>query len=168
MAKHAPDQPAPAMPGKLMNAITDLGGEDVLWVIGKKLEKTDVSKCHNRLSILESQVAVEEFITITERSEISQRNKIAVDVVLLVTAGGGGGGGDDEAHHQGTQLWGLNFTKWEMKISSIYVLITNWWELVRNNSLKRGDKAQVWSFRRSHNGGEKKKKLCFAINVLRN
>ncbi|XP_042498664.1 putative B3 domain-containing protein At3g24850 [Macadamia integrifolia] len=147
--------PAPVIPGELMTAITDRGGEDVMWVMEKLLQKTDVNWHHDRLSIPESRVATNEFLTTTEKIKVSKKIKIPVEVVLLVT-----GGEDDEGPR--TQSRELNFTKWYMKNCGIYVLISKWCEVARDNSLAAGDKIQVWSFRKSQ-----EKKLSIAINVIR-
>ncbi|XP_042479165.1 uncharacterized protein LOC122060068 [Macadamia integrifolia] len=154
--RHEP-VPAAVMPGELMNAISECGGKDVVWVIEKLLERTDVNTHHARLSILESRVAAEEFLTTEERTKVSRKIKIPVKVLLLVT----GGGVDNEEGPQ-IQSREFNFTKWYMNNSAIYVFITEWkWFLMKNN-IEAGDKIQVWSFRRSDEN-----KLCFAIHVIR-
>ncbi|KAJ4976550.1 hypothetical protein NE237_001656 [Protea cynaroides] len=150
----APAPLAPAIPEKLMNTITRYGGEYVEWVMEKSLSKTDVNKHHSRLSIPGSQEKLEDYLTKNEKKQISKNTAIPVDVLMLVT-------GDDEP-----QLLSLNFYKWRMNNSGIYILRTNWRKLLEDNDLQEGEKVQVWSFRRSLNEGEKKR-LSFAINVLR-
>ncbi|KAJ4982208.1 hypothetical protein NE237_033045 [Protea cynaroides] len=168
----APCRPAPPRPSAatllamppvmLMNAIRELGGEDLVSVIEKPLSATDCCKHQSRFSIPEKKVRVEDFITEEERKLVDTNNyKIPVSVLLLVN-----GGVDDDAHHHDVvQSWRFNFTKWKMNSSCIYVLTTHWWGLIGHNNLKPGDKFQVWSFRTSQNGKENKK-LWFAINAL--
>ncbi|KAJ4976668.1 hypothetical protein NE237_001774 [Protea cynaroides] len=144
----APAPPAPAISEELMNAITRHGGKSVECMIEKSLSKTDVSMNHDRLSFPGSQAKVEAYLTKTERKQVSKNTAITIDVLMLVT-------GDDEPQ---PQLWSLNFIKWQMNNSSIYVLRTNWKKLVEDNDLQDGDKVQVWSFRRSQNEGDQKKR----------
>ncbi|XP_043720965.1 putative B3 domain-containing protein At2g27410 [Telopea speciosissima] len=154
--RHAPAVPA-TMPRELLNAIiNEYGGDNVVWVIEKTLTATDVSGGHNRLSIPENQVKLEEFLNDAEIRQASNKEEIPVDVLVLVMGA------------EKPELWNLNFKKWVMNRSSIYVLIKNWSKLVVNKHLHNGDTVQIWSYRASQNGGGGGggKKLCFAINVL--
>ncbi|EOY23520.1 Uncharacterized protein TCM_015386 [Theobroma cacao] len=50
----------------------------------------------------------------------------------------------------------LNFRRWNMVKSSMYVLTTMWNSVVRNNQLEIDDVVQLWSFR-------VESRLCFAL-----
>ncbi|XP_042477809.1 putative B3 domain-containing protein At2g27410 [Macadamia integrifolia] len=146
-------QPTSAtMPSELLHAIiTKHRGEDVVLVMEKTLTATDASSGHGRLSIPESRVKVEKFLSDAERRQASY-SEIPVDALVLVMGA------------QKPELWSFNFKKWMMNKTGIYVLIRNWAKLVVDKNLLEGDTVQIWSFRSLQNGGGKK--LCFAINVL--
>ncbi|KAK4356190.1 hypothetical protein RND71_025161 [Anisodus tanguticus] len=139
-----------------VNAITEFGGclKSTILVIEKTLFETDVKAAEGRLSIPQKEVTKflrlgEIFLNPEEEARLSTRigGKMSTMSVTLI--------------EPSRQKCKINLRKWFMnkdngKISSSYVLVTYWNEVVRRNALKSGTLVQLWAFRKGED-------LCFAL-----
>jgi hypothetical protein len=141
----------PELPLAFKEKIEELKGSDVMLVIQKELTKCDLTKNHGRLSIPEKQVINEKFLEPNEKSSLhydrkeGRKQRIGMSVSVLDPS---------------LEVWDrMSIKKWRMVKSEIYNITDDWYELVKKNNLKEGQKVQVWSFRRH-------RQLCFALVKL--
>ncbi|XP_057962140.1 B3 domain-containing protein At3g25182-like [Malania oleifera] len=137
------------MADHLRHRITQIGGTESILVIQKRLSDTDVSKSHNRLSIPVRQVKAE-FLTAQEKDSLCRRTgkKVSgIEVPMMVEP-------DQEFMTVKLKRWDMKKDKGKM--SSSYVLVSEWNKIVGKNGLKKDDDIQLWSFRRNT-------QLCFAL-----
>ncbi|XP_057950932.1 B3 domain-containing protein At3g25182-like [Malania oleifera] len=129
-----------AMPQELQDYIRASSGSDVVFIIEKQLSGTDVSPSHSRLSLPLLQLKAD-FLTAEEKETLSARNANgrpgAIQVSLIPPT---------------LQRIAVNFKRWDMrkkagKVSSSYVLVKPWNEVVEENGLREGDWVRLWSFR---------------------
>ncbi|KAJ8544073.1 hypothetical protein K7X08_025691 [Anisodus acutangulus] len=144
------------LPIEFKNAITEFGGclKSAILVIEKTLFETDVKPAEGRLSIPQKEVTKflrlgEIFLNPEEEARLSTRigGKMSTMSVTLI--------------EPSRKKCKVNLRKWFMnkdngKISSSYVLVTYWNEVVRRNALKSGTLVQLWAFRKGED-------LCFAL-----
>ncbi|KAK4336547.1 hypothetical protein RND71_044149 [Anisodus tanguticus] len=144
------------LPIEFKNAITEFGGclKSTILVIAKTLFKTDVKPTEGRLPIPQKEVTKflrlgEFFLNLEEEARLSTRigGKMSTMSVTLI--------------EPSRQKCKINLRKWFMnkdngKISSSYVLVTYWNEVVRRNALKSGTLVQLWAFKKGED-------LCFAL-----
>ncbi|GFS39089.1 hypothetical protein Acr_00g0061100 [Actinidia rufa] len=143
-----PDLP-PDMPLKFRERIEGFNASEVVFVIQKRLYKTDVSEGHNRLFMPFSQIKTE-FLRPEEKTILENRNgkKIPEIEVLLI---------EPSCEHDWTMsLKILEMRKASGQLSYVYNLGTNWNKVVSNNSLCKGMIVQLWAFRVDS-------KLCFVL-----
>ncbi|KAK4356152.1 hypothetical protein RND71_025123 [Anisodus tanguticus] len=138
------------LPIEFKNAITEFGGclKLTILVIEKTIFKTDVKPAEGRLSIPQKQIS-NSFQNPEEEARLSTciGGKMCMMSVTLI--------------EPSRQKCKINLRKWFMnkdngKISSSYVLVTYWNEVVRRNDLKSGTLVQLWAFRKGED-------LCFAL-----
>ncbi|XP_057950929.1 B3 domain-containing protein At2g24670-like [Malania oleifera] len=129
-----------AMPQELQDYIRASSGSDVVFIIEKQLSGTDVSPSHSRLSLPLLQLKAD-FLTAEEKETLSARNANgrpgAIQVSLIPPT---------------LQRIAVSFKRWDMrkkagKVSSSYVLVKPWNEVVEENGLREGDWVRLWSFR---------------------
>ncbi|XP_057950933.1 B3 domain-containing protein At2g31720-like [Malania oleifera] len=128
------------MPQELQDYIRASSGSDVVFIIEKQLSGTDVSPSHSRLSLPLLQLKAD-FLTAEEKETLSARNANgrpgAIQVSLIPPT---------------LQRIAVSFKRWDMrkkagKVSSSYVLVKPWNEVVEENGLREGDWVRLWSFR---------------------
>ncbi|XP_057950931.1 B3 domain-containing protein At3g25182-like [Malania oleifera] len=129
-----------AMPQELQDYIRASSGSDVVFIIEKQLSGTDVSPSHSRLSLPLLQLKAD-FLKAEEKETLSARNANgrpgAIQVSLIPPT---------------LQRIAMSFKRWDMrkkagKVSSSYVLVKPWNEVVEENGLREGDWVRLWSFR---------------------
>ncbi|KAK9275784.1 hypothetical protein L1049_023053 [Liquidambar formosana] len=125
-----------------------MGGSDVKLLIQKLLYVTDVSRGHNHLSMLLSQIRAE-FLTDGEKAVMNtQIGKRCEEIEVRLI---------DPSLNERT----ICLKKWVMRksaenFSSCYVLVKTWNMVVSDNNLQSTNVVQLWSFQV---GSE----LCFAL-----
>ncbi|KAK6916191.1 B3 domain-containing protein At2g31720-like [Dillenia turbinata] len=138
--------PPPEIPEGFKKVIADMKGTHIELVIQKRVFMTDVSKSHGRFSIPVRQVSFD-FLSEEEKRLVWLSNGI-LEVMLIQPS-------------LDLKPIELNFRKWVMpkkpkknsgsenntRVSSSYVLITNWNEVVKLNQLREGEIVQLWAFR---------------------
>jgi hypothetical protein len=141
----------PELPLAFKERIEQLAGSDVMLVIQKELTKCDLTENHGRLSIPKKQVINEKFLEPNEKSSLhydrkeGRKTRIRMSVSVLDPS---------------LELWDrMSIKKWRMVKCETYNITDDWYELVKKNNLKEGQKVQVWSFRRH-------RQLCFALVKL--
>ncbi|KAI7987195.1 B3 domain-containing protein [Camellia lanceoleosa] len=129
----------PELPAEFKNHIERLNGIELNFVIEKQLYKTDLSHTHGRLSLPLSQID-DGFLTQEEKDLLNTRirnHKTPIEAQLIEPSG---------------QESDICLKKWDMpkklsKVSTTYNLTTSWNRVVKNNRLREGMIAQLWSFR---------------------
>ncbi|KAH1084150.1 hypothetical protein J1N35_023911 [Gossypium stocksii] len=136
--------PLPLLPQSFKQHIVEkLGGSDFVLVIQKKLFFSDVNPQASRFLIPFSQLKSHEFLNDSEVKYLKTK-KDAIKARLL------------EPSMKETEI---NFNKWVMGNSSMYVITTSWNSIVKNNQLEVDNIVQLWSFRVNST-------LCFALQKL--
>ncbi|CAK9146666.1 unnamed protein product [Ilex paraguariensis] len=116
------------LPVQFKNLIQNMGGSQEMLIIQKPLYKTDLSRNHGRLSIPRKQIK-NDFLTPEEKMLLNE-SELKVKLIEPCL---------DDCY--------IHLRKWEMKTSSIYVLVNNWNEVLSKNGLEEGMVVQLWSFR---------------------
>ncbi|KAE8691936.1 hypothetical protein F3Y22_tig00110864pilonHSYRG00126 [Hibiscus syriacus] len=133
----------PLLPQRFRQRIEEMGGANLVFVIEKKLFYSDVNQQASRLSIPFSQVQSHAFLTESEALHLEGKNNTITALLL-------------EPSMVKTEV---NFNKWTMGKSSMYVIKTAWNTVVKNNGLKDTTVVRLWSFRANST-------LCFALQKL--
>ncbi|XP_007039019.2 PREDICTED: B3 domain-containing protein At5g24050 [Theobroma cacao] len=132
--------PPPDLPENFKkHIVSNMGGSDWLLVIQKPIFFSDVNPGASRFSIPFSQIRGHEFLYKKEAEDLKDKKDMQVRLL--------------EPSLEETTL---NFWRWNMVKSSMYVLTTMWNSVVRNNQLEIDDVVQLWSFR-------VESRLCFAL-----
>ncbi|XP_052179877.1 B3 domain-containing protein At2g31420-like [Diospyros lotus] len=142
--------PEPQLPEKLRQRMERMNGSNPVLVIQKELYKTDVSPQHGRLSMPESQIQKELFLTEEELQLLDSRYGSDLQDIKAMVIG-------PSSRFEG----GVSLKKWSMgkksgSVTSTYNLVSGWNKVVSKNKLRQGMAVQVWAFR-------KESKLCFAL-----
>ncbi|KAE8653733.1 SET domain protein 16 isoform 1 [Hibiscus syriacus] len=133
----------PLLPQSFMQRVEEMGGGNLVFVIEKKLFFSDVNPQASRLSIPFSQVQSHVFLTESEAQHLEGKNNTITALLL-------------EPSMVKTEV---NFRKWMMGKSPMYVIKTAWNSIVKNNGLKDTTVVRLWSFRADST-------LCFALQRL--
>ncbi|KAK8579526.1 hypothetical protein V6N13_142725 [Hibiscus sabdariffa] len=132
----------PSLPHIFTRRIQEMGGQNLVFVIEKKLFFSDVNPQASRLSIPFSQVRSHAFLTESEAELLEGNNAIRARLL--------------EPSMVETEV---NFNKWAMNKCSMYVITTSWNSVVKNNGLKDKTVVRLWSFRLNST-------LCLALQKL--
>ncbi|XP_022747907.1 putative B3 domain-containing protein At2g27410 [Durio zibethinus] len=124
-------EPPPDMPEAFKNCIENLGGTEIMLVIQKFIQVSDLDPRENRLSMTENQV-ISKFLSEAEDERLGKKQSIEavfVEPCLEVSM--------------------LRLTKWRIGAGWSYVFKSQWGKIVKKNadSLKPKAVVQVWSFR---------------------
>ncbi|CAA7026539.1 unnamed protein product [Microthlaspi erraticum] len=144
----------PPTPAWLVQAMESMEeAEDARLILKKSLFKSDVKRAQSRFLISFNQLERNDFLT-QEESILLEQDKVdkvekgkGIKVVVV---------------NQRSEKWNLRFKKWEMRNKTSesgslhYVLNRGWNDIVEGNTLKAGDKIDLWSFRSQGS-------LCFAL-----
>ncbi|GAV92282.1 DUF313 domain-containing protein [Cephalotus follicularis] len=131
------------MPQGLLNHIQQMNGSDCIFVIQKKLFKSDVEKSENRLTIPVRQVK-NKFLRMEEEEKLEIKEAIQVRVIEPCL---------DQSF--------LVLKKWALRTSCSYALVSGWFDVVSNkeNKLMQHSIVRLWAFRIGL-------ELCFALTVV--
>ncbi|XP_052179221.1 putative B3 domain-containing protein At3g24850 [Diospyros lotus] len=138
------------LPEKFRRRIENMNGSNPVLVIQKELFKTDVSRQHGRLSMPESQIRKELFLSHEELELMASwngSNPPEIKATLI---------GLSRQLECGVTLKKWNMTKKSGSVTSTYNLVSGWNSFVSANDLLQGMMVQVWAFR-------KESKLCFGL-----
>ncbi|CAH2058315.1 unnamed protein product [Thlaspi arvense] len=148
------------LPERFKKKIMEMGGTEETLIFKRELTKTDVDKGQSHLSIPLSSLLSLDFLTSDEKEKIENRIK-----------GDREGGLTVEVIDPRLEVWELKMRRCDMekkkktkngkrgKTSSLYLLAYKWNHVVKANSLREGNKLQLWSFR-------SQQKLCLALVLL--
>ncbi|TYH46925.1 hypothetical protein ES332_D11G374400v1 [Gossypium tomentosum] len=121
--------PPPLLPQSLKQHIVEkLGGPDCVLVIQKKLFFSDVNPQSSRFLIPFSQLKSHEFLNESEVKHLKTKKDVIKARLLEPSM--------DEIK--------INFNKWVMGNSSMYVITTSWKSIVKNNQLQVDNAVQLW------------------------
>ncbi|CAK9149550.1 unnamed protein product [Ilex paraguariensis] len=112
------------LPVQFKNLIQNMGGSQEMLIIQKPLYKTDLSRNHGRLSIPRKQIK-NDFLTPEEKMLLNE-SELKVKLIEPCL---------DDCY--------IHLRKWEMKTSSIYVLVNIWNEVLSKNGLEEDVEKRV-------------------------
>ncbi|KAL5713374.1 hypothetical protein ACHQM5_015454 [Ranunculus cassubicifolius] len=132
------------MPAMYREKIEAMGGKDVRWIIKKEITPTDVNKTQCRYYLPKHAV---EILTPREFQYIKRETTNEIEVKVI----------DRE-----NRVQELSVRYWpSIRRAS---LVKNWIPFARDNNIRAGQYAEVWSFRipDAQNGSDQ---LCFVLNT---
>lgn len=123
------------LPGKFKDEIKKLNGTNIKLVIQKRLEYSDLTDNHLRLSIPKNQVIEKDFVSVEEDERLGDKKIAALPCSLIQPCV--------------EVLTGFKFNRWKMNKTFIYALMTKWKTMIddKKNELGKGSLVQLWSFR---------------------
>ncbi|KAK6929606.1 B3 domain-containing protein At2g31720-like [Dillenia turbinata] len=126
------------LPAEFDDVVKCMGGSNQRFIVKKILQRTDVDPKLGRLVIRPSQIE-REFLTTQENMDLQSGKAIEVDLV-------------EPSHH----ITRVNLRLWCRNSTPMYVLTTNWNEIVERNNFDVGHLVHLVSFR-------VESKLCFVL-----
>ncbi|KAI4356461.1 hypothetical protein L6164_000483 [Bauhinia variegata] len=104
----------------------------------KSLFESDLSQQQNRLSMPVKQMKSDELLRESELQLVESREKTKDKVLNLPLL-----------QPSSLEVWesGITLKRWDMRSTSMYVLIGSWFRMAMANGLEEKNIIQVWSFR---------------------